>query len=103
MSTFKKIQVKLIETGTAITTKTIQRDCVWNSASNHASQPENHAMKKKRLNFGKRLASWDIDIEIGLQTFSVYKNTLILLFHDPIVHSCFANLHLFRDLTYRKL
>jgi len=33
---------------------------------------------------------------------SVLESALILIFHDCIVHSCFANLHLLRDSTYRK-
>ena len=32
--------------------------------------------------------------------FSALESALILIFHDCIVHSCFANL---RDLTYRKV
>ena len=96
MSTTKKIQAKLMETGTAVSTKQFNAGCLWNLASNHANQPENHAltqaMKKKRPDFAKRHASWEIDIRI--ETFSVYQNTIILVFFDCIMHSCFANLHL---------
>ena len=95
-----------MKSGTAINTKTIQRRCLQNLALSYASQPKIHswqaqAMKKKRLGFGKRYASWDRDIEI--ETFSINENTLIFVFDDCIMHYCFANLHLLCDLIYKKL
>ena len=103
MSTFKKIQAKLMEIGTAVSRKTLQRRSSLEfglKSFKPARKPRlTHAMKKKRLDFTKRHASWNIDVEI--ETFSVNKNTLILVFHDRIVHSCFAKLHFLRDLTYK--
>ena len=46
MSTSKKIQAKFMEPGTAIRSseqKYFDAGCLWNLASNHASQPENYA------------------------------------------------------------
>ena len=57
--------------------------------------------EEESLDFANRHASCDLDIKI--KTFSVYKNVLILVFHNCIVHSCFANLHFLRDLMCRKL
>ena len=64
----KKIQPKLMETGTPVSTKAIQCKSSLKfgpKLCNPARKPGLiQAMKKKHLNFAMRHASWDIDIEI---------------------------------------
>ena len=68
ISTSTPIQGKLIETSTAVSTKTIQRDLSLEfglKSCKPTRKPRlTQSMKKKRLDFATRHASWDIDIEI---------------------------------------
>ena len=62
-----------MKTGTGVSTKTIQRKFTMEfclKSCKPAGKPRlNQAMKKKHLDFAKKHASWDIDIEI--ESFSV--------------------------------
>ena len=88
-----------METGTAVSIKTIQRKftiefCL--KSCKPAGKPRlNQAMKKKHLDLAKRYASWDIEIKVEI--FSVKESTLILVFYDCTVHSCFANFYFLWD------
>ena len=79
MSSSKKIQAKLIDTGTAISTKTIQRRL---SLLKSCQRPRlTEAMKEKRLDFAKRHADWNTEMwkrvlfsdESSVSQFSVRK------------------------------
>ena len=75
MSTSEKFLTKLMEIGTAVSTKTIQRRSSLEfglKSCKPARKPSlTQAMKKKRLDFVKRHAGWDIDIEIGTFHFNI--------------------------------
>ena len=77
-----------METGIAVSTQTIKLRLSLEfgiKSCKSAQKPRlTQMMKKKCLDFTKRHASWDIDIEI--KTFSIYENTLIMVLHDCIVH-----------------
>ena len=66
MNNSKKIQAKLIETGTAISTKTSQRKLSLEfdpkSCKPALKLGLTQAMKKKCLDFAKRHGSWDIEM-----------------------------------------
>ena len=63
MSSSKTIQAKLIDTGTVVSTKTIQRRLSLEfglKSRKPARKPRlTEAMKKKRLDFAKRHADWN--------------------------------------------
>ena len=77
MSISEKFLTKLMEIGTAVSTKTIQRRSSLEfglKSCKPARKPSlTQAMKKKRPDFVNRHAGWDIDIEIG--TFPVWKHS----------------------------
>ena len=76
VSSSKKIQAKLMERGTVVSAKTIQRRLSLNfdlKSCKPARKPRlTQAMKKKRLEFAKRHASWDTDVEKGTFFGRVY-------------------------------
>ena len=85
MSSSEKIQAKLIDTGTAVSTKTIQRRLSLEfglKSCKPARKPRlTEAMKKKRLDFAKRHADWNTEMwkrvlfsdESSVSQFSVRK------------------------------
>ena len=66
VSSSKTIQTKLMERGTVVSAKTIQRRLSLDfdlKSRKPARKPRlTQAMKKKRLDFAKRHASWDIEM-----------------------------------------
>ena len=75
MSTSKNIQDNLMEAGTLVNKKTIQ--CLLSlEFSLKSCKPSRKPHLTQCLDFAKRHVSWNVDIVI--ETFSVYKNTLIL-------------------------
>ena len=86
MSFSKKIQAKLINTGTVVSTKTIQRRLSLKfelKSCKPARKPRlTEALRKKRLDFAKRHADWNTGIwkrvlfsdESSASQFSVRKN-----------------------------
>ena len=63
MSSFRKIQAKLIETGTVFSTKTIQRMLSLEFGFKSCKQARKTRwtkVVKNRLDFSKRHATWDV-------------------------------------------
>ena len=65
-------------------------------------------MKKKRLDFANRHASWDIFVDIEIDTFPIYQNTLfwylmIALYTTTLLISCSSQFNLQKTLNCLKL